>query len=130
VSLEENEIIVRKVIEAVNQKDLTILDELMAPDFVDYTNQGRGRENVKKFYSMAFKDFRDFHRTIEDITAEGDNVWIRCEITGTTSTGKKIELTSVAIYRIVNGKVAEGWGGVIQKMSVPKAAGELYDKLL
>ncbi len=114
----------------MNKRNLAVLDELMAQDFVDYTNQGGGRENVKRFYSMAFKDFPDFHRTIEDITAEGDKVWVRCEVTGTASTGKKMELTSVAIYRIVDGKVAEGWGGVIQKMSVPKVDGELYKKLL
>jgi len=129
-SLEKNKAIVREVIESINNRDLTELDKFMAHDFVDYTNQARGRENVKKFYTMAFKDFPDFHRTIEDITAEGDKVWVRCEVKGTASTGKKMELTSVAIYRIYNGKVVEGWGGVIQKMSVPKATEKLYEKLL
>lgn len=130
MSLEENKAMIRKANEAVNKKDLTAIDELMAPDYVDHTNQIRGRENVKKFYTMAFKDFPDFHKTIEDIIAEEDKVWVRYKTTGTASSGKKIELTSINIHRIVNGKAVEGWGGVIQKMSVPKVAGELYEKLL
>jgi len=130
VSLEKNKRIVRKIVDAINKKDLTVLDELMASNYVDNTNQERGRENVKQFYIMVFKDFPDFHRTIEDIIAGGDKVWVRNRITGTASTGKKIELASVNIFRIVNGKVVEGWGGVIQKMSVPKVTGELYKKLL
>jgi len=130
VSLEKNKRIVRKIVDAINKKDLTVLDELMASNYVDNTNQERGRENVKQFYIMVFKDFPDFHRTIEDIIAGGDKVWARFKTTGTAITGKKMELTSINILRIVNGKVVEGWGGPIQKMSVPKVSGELYEKLL
>ena len=130
MSLEENRAIVRKAIEAINKQDPTVLDEFMAPDYVDHTNQLRGREDIKQFYTRAFEDVPDFNRTIEDIIAEGDKVWFRARITGTAPTGKKIELTSITILRIVNGKAVEGWGGVIQKMSIPKVKGELYKKLL
>jgi predicted ester cyclase len=130
MSLEENKDIVRKVIAEVNKKNLAVLDEFMALDFVDYTNQVQGRENVKQGYTMIFKDFPDFHRTIEDITAEGDKVWTLFKVTGTAPSGEKMDATSITIHRIVNGKVVEGWGGVIQKLPVPKVTGELYDKLL
>jgi len=130
MSLEENKEIVHKVVEEVNKQNLAVLDEFIAPDYVDHTNQLRGRENVKQFYTMVFKDFPDFHRTIEDIISEGDKVWVRYETTGTPPSGKKMELTSINIHRIVNGKIVEGWGGVIRKMSVPKVTGELYEKLL
>jgi predicted ester cyclase len=109
VSLEKNKAIVRKGIEAMNRRDLSMLDEFMAPDYVDHTNQLRGREDVKQFYTGAFRDFPDFRRTIEDIIAEGDKLWVRFKITGTARTGKKIELESVNIFRIANGKVVEGW---------------------
>jgi len=130
MSLEENKAIVRKMVEAFNKRDLAVLDELMALDYVDHTNQVRGRENVRQFYTMVFKEFPDSHRTIEDIITEGDKVWVRFETTATDPTGKKMELTSITIFRIVDGKVVEGWGGVIRKMSVPKVTGELYEKLL
>lgn len=130
MSLEKNKVVVRKVIEEVNKRNLAVLDKFMAPDFVDYTNQVRGRENVKQGYTMIFKDFPDFHRTIEDMTAEGDKVWTLFKVTGTTPSGEKMDTTSITIHRIVNGKVVEGWGGFIQKLSVPKVSGELYKKLL
>ena len=130
MSLEKNKAIIRKANEALNKKDLTIIDEFIAPDYVDHTNQIRGREKVKQFYTKTFKDFPDFHRTIEDIIAEGDKVWVRYRFTGTASSGKKIELTTVSILRIVNGKAVEGW-------AVPKVIGKnltidksLYEKQL
>ena len=67
MSLEENKAIIRKMVRAFNKKDLAVIDEFIAPDYVDHTNQLRGRENVRRFYTMVFKDFPDFHRTIEDI---------------------------------------------------------------
>jgi len=66
----------------------------------------------------TFKDFPDFHRTIEDIITEGDKVWVlekgsathTGEYRGLAPTGKKITYTGVVIWRIVDGKVVEGWG--------------------
>ena len=109
MSLEMNKAMVRKANEALNRRDLTVLDEFMASDYVDHANQLQGREDVKQLYIRTFKDLPDFHRAIEDIIAEGDKVWVRFRITGTTSSGEKIELSTVSILRIVNGKAAEGW---------------------
>ena len=117
MSLEEIKALVRKGIEAMNKRDLTVLDEFMASDYVDHTNQLRGSEDVKQFYIGAFKDFPDLRRSIEDIIAEGDKVWVRFKNTATDPTGKKIELSTVTIYRIVNGKIVEVW-------SVPQTVSE------
>ena len=57
-------------------------------------------------------------------------LWVKRACMHAPPTGKKMELTSINIHRIVNGKIVEGWGGVIRKMSVPKVTGELYKKLL
>ena len=119
MSLEENKAIVRRMVEASNKKDLAVinavLDEFMALYFVDHHSQVQGRENVKKAYATALKDYPDLHRTIEDIIAEGDKVWYLEKITGTDSSGKKIDSTALTIIRIVNGKAVEGWGGYIHK---------------
>ena len=130
MSLEANKTIIRKAIEALNKKDLVPLDQFIALDYVDHTNQIQGIENLRQFYNRVFGDFPDFNRTIEDITAEGDEVWARSTITGTAPTGKKAELTSMNIFHIVDGKIVETWGGVIQKMVVPATAGELAKQLL
>ena len=62
------------------------------------------------------------YRTIEDIVAEGDKVWIRGKITATDPTGKKVELSAVTIYRIVNGKIVETWSvpQTVSKEKKPK----------
>jgi predicted ester cyclase len=123
MSMEENKALIRRVNEALNRKDLTIMNEFMASNYVDHVNQLRGIENVKQFYNRLYKDFPDWHRTIEDIIAEGDKVWVCFKTTGTAPSGKKVELTTVSILRMVNGKAVEGW-------TVPKVTGEFYEKLL
>jgi len=117
MALEENKVIVRKMLEAINKQDLALLDDLVVPEYVNLTMQLRSREEFKQFLSLQFRGFPDLHRNIEDIAAEGDKVWIRATITGTHTgeyrglapTGKKIIITAVPIYRIVEGKIIEGW---------------------
>jgi len=115
VSLEENKALVRKMVEASNKRDLTMLDKFISMDFVDHNSQARGRENVKQEFTKWLKDYPEFHMTIEDIIAEGDKVWWLEKDTGIDSSGKKIDATSLNILRIVDGKAVEGWGGYIQK---------------
>ena len=117
LSLEKNKALIRKRIEEINKRNLAVVDEFIAPDYVDHTNPLRSLEDIKQFYTKAFNDFPDLQRTIEDIIAEGDKVWVRYKITATDSTGKKNELQMVTIYRIVNGKIIESW-------SVPQTISE------
>jgi len=115
MSLEANKTIIRSLYEADNKKDLSILDELISPDFVDPTFQLRGPESYKQFETLFFRGFPDWHETIEDIVAEGDTVWVRFTGTGThrgewrglAPTGKKVTFHGVQIWRVVNGKVVE-----------------------
>jgi len=95
----------------------TLLDKFLAPDYVHHAQKLRGLENVKQYEAMIYKGFPDLHDTIEDIIAEGDKVWVRVKVTGTHSgeyrglapTGKKVTVTYVGIYRIVDGKAVERW---------------------
>jgi len=48
MSLEENKAIVRRLIEAENMKDLALLDESIAPDYVDHILQLRGMEGYRQ----------------------------------------------------------------------------------
>jgi predicted ester cyclase len=69
---------------------------------------------------MAFKAFPDWHEHIEEIIAEGDMVWVRVTATGTHTgewslsgvpippTGRKLTMRMVFIWRLVNGRLAEG----------------------
>ena len=42
MSLEENKAIVRRFIEAYNKQNIDSIDEFVAPNYVDHTNQIRG----------------------------------------------------------------------------------------
>jgi steroid delta-isomerase-like uncharacterized protein len=117
MSLEENKAIIRRWYEAENEKDLSSIGDIVAPDFVDHTNQLKSLEEYKQYITMFIKAFPDFHETIEDIIAEGDKVWVRFTFTGTHTgvyrglapTGKKITAEVVDIFRMVDGKVVEEW---------------------
>jgi len=117
MSLEENKAIVRRLNEAYNKANTDLLDDLVAPDYVDHTNKIQGLESLKQLMKLGHKGVPDWHETIEDIIAEGDKVWILITYTGTHTgefmglapTGKKIKTMAVDIYRIVNGKLAEYW---------------------
>ena len=115
MSLEKNKAIIRSVYEAANKHNLALMLEFTAPDYVDHTAQLRGLESFKQSETIFFKGFPDLHVTIEDMTAEGDRVWVHLKYEGTHTgeyrgiapTGKKFAMTAFSIFRIVEGKVAE-----------------------
>ena len=115
MSLEENKAIILRLMEAFNMHSTALLDELIAPDFVDHYHQLRGLESYKKHVTMSIKGFADLHLTTEDMIAERDKVWVRIkemgthagEFRGLAPTGKKVTFTVVHIWRIVDGKVVE-----------------------
>ncbi len=119
ISLTENKVIVRKMMEAINGQNLASLDELMAPDFVlhMHAEQARGWEVNRKVIEDEIKAFPDLHVAIEDIVAEEDKVCVRLKETATHTgeyrglapTGNKLSYKVVSIWRIVEGKIVEGW---------------------
>ncbi len=116
-TLEKNKATVRKLMKAVNNQDLEALDGLVESDYVNQQMQIRNIEEFKAVLREQFRGFPDVHRTIEDIVAEGDKVWLRVKITathtgdyrGVAATGRNIVMPAVPAYRIVNGKLTEGW---------------------
>ena len=134
LSLEENKSIVRRFIEAYNNRNLDyldLIDNFVAQDYVDHSNRV-GREGLKQLFAMGLNALPDWHETIEDIIAEGDKVWIRLSYTGThkgefmgiSPTGKKITSKAVDIYRIANGKLAEYWN-VTDNINIFKQVGAI-----
>ena len=129
--MEKTKAIVRRFIEAYNKRNLDLIDDFVAPDYVDHTNKV-DREGLKQLFNMGLTAFPDWHETIEDIIAEGDKVWVRLSYTGTHKgefmglppTGKKITSKAVDIYRIVNGKLAEYWN-VTDNINIFKQIGAI-----
>ena len=92
--------------------NLDVMDETCIPEYAEFH---------KNWQRMERTAFPDKHFTIEQIIAEDDKVVLRWTIRGTHSgefwtpegtvspTGKSIELTSIVIYRVADGKIVEEW---------------------
>ena len=111
----------RYVEEVFNQGNLAVIDELLAPAFVEHNpfpGQGPGIEGEKQAVKMLRTAFPDLRTTIEDIITEDDKVVIRLtargtqrgEFMGSPAPGGEATLTEIHILRIANGKAVEHWG--------------------
>ena len=121
MSTEENKAIVRRFLEEViNQKNLAVVDELLASNYVGHIagmEDVRGSVELKQALTVLFTAFPDYQDTIEDMVAEGDEVvgrwtspWThKGEFMGIAATGKQGATTAIAIFRIEEGKIVEEW---------------------
>ena len=110
MSTEQNKAVVRRFIEEVlNKQNAALMDELFAPDYVNYMMPG-GREGFKQFLPMlrsAYPDLKmDFR--IERLMAEGDYVMLRVAMR-VTNAGKEATGSGLGEYRLANGKIVEDW---------------------
>src|SRR5215217_4673202 len=118
---EKNMALVRRFLEAEANADLDMLDELLGPDFVDHSlleGQEPGREGYKQQLAEQHAALSDVRCIIEDQLAKGDKVVTRItwrsshdrgEYFGLMPRGKEVEVTSMAMHRIVGGKITEEW---------------------
>jgi steroid delta-isomerase-like uncharacterized protein len=123
MSTEQNKALARQLVEEVfNRGNLSVVDELLSPDFVDREELPpgvpSGREGVKQLTVMFRGAFPDFKVTIDDTVAEGDRVVIRQTWTGTQQgafmgippTGRLVSFGVIDILRFAGSKVVEHWG--------------------
>ncbi len=144
MSTEDNKALVRRHFEEVlNQGNFAVLDELYAPNFIFHEPafpQVRTREDTKRWLAQTLNTFPDFHATIDDMIAEGDQVAGRFTLRGTDTsdtvvsrphfaTGKQFTVTGIAIARIANGQFVEMWHlvdhlGLRQQLGLIPARGQ------
>jgi predicted ester cyclase len=117
---EANKELLRRLIEeGFNKGDLSIVDEVVAPDSREYQRGNHdGTEGTKEVIKTLRRWFPDFNMQIQDMVTASDTVWARFRATGTNlgsvmhrpPTGKKMSIDVIDIVRIKNGKVVEHWG--------------------
>jgi|SRR5215467_164316 len=88
MSTEENKAIVRRFFtEVLSQGQLAVVDELLAPTYINYfpglPEPVRGPEGFKALGKGWLAAFPDMHFTVEDLIAEGDKVVARSSIRAT-----------------------------------------------
>jgi steroid delta-isomerase-like uncharacterized protein len=120
-------LIERYYYELWNQWRFDLADQLLSPSVKFHGSVGVSVEGVDGFRSymrLIQSAFPDFQNTIEEMVTEGDCVAARLTYRGTHGgvifgvdpTGRTIQYDGLALFRISDGKVAEGYvlGNVIQ----------------
>ena len=110
MSTDQNKAVVRRFIEQLlNNMDMTLVDELFAPGYVNHLVPG-GREGFKQFFSGVRSAFPalQWHFTIERLMAEGEYVMVRATMRATNA-GKDATGSGLAEFRLANGKIVEDW---------------------
>ena len=122
MNIDENKKTIRRYIEeAVNTGNVDNLDEFISPGYIETLDPDKktiGVEGARQHIIGVRQTFPDLYLTIEKQIAEGD--WVVTCITarathkgewlGMKPTNKKVEITTVNVDRIVNGKIVEHGG--------------------
>ena len=113
------DVVRREYDEAWNQKNLDVIDEIYAPDYVGYDPRQvvEGSEAFKQMLQSMFLGLPDVQMTIDDIFASGDRVAVRWSTTATHTgdlmgippSGKDAGVMGLMIYRLENGMIVEHW---------------------
>ncbi|MDQ3700448.1 MAG: ester cyclase [Chloroflexota bacterium] len=123
MSIEESKAMIRHVFEeALNQRNVAVIDALFAENAVDHSawpGQAAGAAGTKQGITDVLNSFADLHVTIETLIAEGDQVATRETWRGTYApTGRQATGTVMHFFRITGGKIvdewSEGWGWLEQ----------------
>lgn len=114
-----NKALVRRYLaEILSAGRLELLDQLLAPDFVDSTpgapRDVRGPELVRAAQQRAREIFPQVEYKVDDLIAEGDKVVARYTVRATSkrtesAPGRPIEVTGITVFRIADGKIRETW---------------------
>jgi uncharacterized protein len=127
-----------------NRKNYAITEELVDEGFTAHGAGGQdikqGPKGVADMVSIWHKAFPDGHMTLDDLITEGDLSVIRMTFRGThqgefygiPASGKAVEVTSIGIDRVIDGRITEGWGelnmlGMMQQMGAIPAQGNAIE---
>ena len=131
---EEDKTIVRRFLtETQNDKNLTIIDDLVADDFVGHTAEVKGPEQLMKVVGYNLDVFPDLKVTIEDQIPERDMVVTRYTAKGmqhgmyrgVLPTGEPVSYTVIIIQRVIDGKIVEGWR-VVDLLGIVHQIGAIF----
>lgn len=132
MSESHKEVIRRFIEEANNQGDLSILNELVHPDYVfrSPSEELHGPDELKVFFAGFRSAFPDLHLHIDELVVEDDKTVTRFTLTGThdgelmgiPATGKPAKINGMVLSRFRDGKIAEEWE-VLDQLSLLQQLG-------
>ena len=107
-----------RYVEMINTHDPDAVDRFVAEDYVNHNAfVADGREANRQFWAVFFTGLPDVSVTMEDLVISGDRVVGRFiyrgthtgDLMGIPATGKPVEMRSIDIWRVQNGKFVEHW---------------------
>ena len=116
---EEAKVILDRFMQTVMNADTVLAEEILHPDCVlSYPILPKpieGIEDYKNFIKNTANTFSEFKAVIEEVNVKDDKIWCRYSMEGIHSgnlgdipaTGKKFQVTGMAITRIADGKIIE-----------------------
>jgi steroid delta-isomerase-like uncharacterized protein len=132
---ENKEAMRRFVMDCQGAGDLDLIDEMIAPDFVNHAEVPglpTGREGVKVLFGAFHHCFEGFHVVIHDQVAEDDKVATRKtfhgrhvnEFMGVPASGNDVAWDVIDIVRLEDGKLVEHWN-VVDQLGLLRQIGAL-----
>jgi predicted ester cyclase len=128
-------------LEVFNQGNFGLIDELVAPDFVEHYVQPGVPPTREGFMQVAMalrSAFPDLHYTVEDTIEAGDKIVHRLAASGTMkgdflgipATGTRATWTEIHIGRVANERLVEHWGlvdqlGMLVQLGIVPAPGQV-----
>lgn len=133
--LDRNKQVIRRMVALVDAGDLKALDQVWSPDLVlhfgaaDFT-----RAQTEAILASLLVSFPDMRHVAHDLIAVDDKVVYRGTLTAThrgpyqgiAATGRPISVGQIAIFRMVDGRIAEYWEqadlmALMQQIGAPPA---------
>ena len=137
MSMVENEVLVRRLYRGINSGIksvmpltgrvfmMNLIDELVSEDCILHVQDNDvtpNRDGYKKLLNQTFLSIPDFYIKNVEIVGKGVKVYVTYLWSGTpnnqsfysdsvSSSGSKVEVRQMDVYRILDGKIIELWWG-------------------
>ena len=120
MSVEQQNAVIHRWIEAWNRQDLDVVEDLLASDYVRHDANlpdVNGPTAQLEFIAGVLRAFPDLQVQAEQLIAQDDHVAVRVSMRGTHQgdfvgvppTGREVRFESMEVFRLDGGKVAEQW---------------------
>jgi len=116
---EQNKELVKHYFEELNKGNVEVINETCAPEYLFYSPSNNpkpmSREETTGFLKMALRAIPDLNYRIEKLFVVGDTAIIwniatgthQGEFQGIPATGNKLEVSSILMWSLKNGKIVE-----------------------